>query len=141
MAELWIRNMWVPLKADSLFSHIPKEHRSMMVQLCKDRDGDMSTWKLAQKPFHANWDASYILSHGQHKCFCWYYPSVRMFKLRPDPKYPYAEHLTTERPTTGCPTTEPPIAERGEPISNNTSRTLMQSIRFWKTPASRRLVR
>ncbi|KAF9450280.1 hypothetical protein P691DRAFT_810586 [Macrolepiota fuliginosa MF-IS2] len=214
MAELWFRGLWVSLKMDTSFSQIPKDDRSKIIQSCKDRDRDMFAWEVKQKPSDVDWDRSYILGHGQHRCFLWCDPSDGTFTLRPyhecpPIEYPTVQHSTTDLPTleslitelpttdrqttkyeapdrtttecpttelsvpehplieypitqhptidcpsTECPTTELSIAESPtaecltvecldaeRPVSNKTPRTLMQCIRFWRTPTFRRLFR
>ncbi|KAF9446040.1 hypothetical protein P691DRAFT_784411 [Macrolepiota fuliginosa MF-IS2] len=117
MAMLWVHSgRVVPKSINALFSHIPQEDRSKIMWSCKDRDEDQFTWEVAQMPDDADWDRSYILGHGQHKCFCWYTPES--FRLMPYRERPPAE----------------------QPIFNKVPRTFMQRIKFWRSPTFRRLV-
>ncbi|KAF9446041.1 hypothetical protein P691DRAFT_804783 [Macrolepiota fuliginosa MF-IS2] len=95
MAETSVGKFLVS-EVDALFSHIPKGHRSEIIRSCKDMDREIFTWEFAEMPPGTDWNASYILGHGQHKCFCWYHPSVRMFMLMPHPEKPPAKNPATK---------------------------------------------
>ncbi|KAF9447208.1 hypothetical protein P691DRAFT_776292 [Macrolepiota fuliginosa MF-IS2] len=98
MAELWAPNIWAPFEIGTLFSHIPEEDRSRIVQLCEGSHVDTFMRKVVQTPDRASWSASSILGCGQHRCFCWYCPSDGLLMLRP-----YIDCSTVEHPTTGQP--------------------------------------
>ncbi|KAF9442528.1 hypothetical protein P691DRAFT_779366 [Macrolepiota fuliginosa MF-IS2] len=123
MAKTWAPSLL--LQPDRLFLRIPKEHRNKVIRSCKDIDRDKFTVEVAQMPSDANWDASYILGHGQYKCFCWYRPARDRFTL-----WPYHERPPTElRPAADW------------PASNKSLYTFMQRIKFWRTSTFRRLPR
>ncbi|KAF9443192.1 hypothetical protein P691DRAFT_738192 [Macrolepiota fuliginosa MF-IS2] len=121
MAELGPRNFSLnilhskdilfPLKMHKLFLHVPEDHRSKIIQSCKDKNRGTYAWELTQMPYGADWSKSYILGHSKQKCFCWYDPRIGQFDLRPYP--------------------EPPIVER--PTPKKTRSTFTQRIKFWKT--------
>ncbi|KAF9443929.1 hypothetical protein P691DRAFT_808132 [Macrolepiota fuliginosa MF-IS2] len=157
MSEFWVNShLGVPGGIGKLFSHIPEEDRNKIIWSCKDRDRDIFAWEVAQMPPDADWDSSYILGHGQHKCFLWYIPNISI--PMPYRERPLTENSTNKRPTTNhqtsgrqtpdrlspeCPTTEHlttkyPTSE--QPISNKVPRRPTQRFKFWRSPTFRRLV-
>ncbi|KAF9443195.1 hypothetical protein P691DRAFT_809327 [Macrolepiota fuliginosa MF-IS2] len=154
MAHLWNLNYWYPLPEDALFRNIPNNHRSkIIIQSCRDRARDVTTWEAAQMPDGADWAKSYILGHGEHKCFLWYDSRRHCFDLepylkRPDNERPNAEHPITEIPAFELHTTfehiamESPTPEISTPIHPTTGKPhhIFTRIKFWKAPTFRRLV-
>ncbi|KAF9441570.1 hypothetical protein P691DRAFT_778859 [Macrolepiota fuliginosa MF-IS2] len=109
MAELWVcSNSSIPKESiHELFLHIyaitthtqpqiPEEDRNRIMWSCKDRDRGKFTWEVAQMPCNADWDGSFILGHGQHKCFCWWVFGI--FRLQPYRECPPPVNEHRKRP-------------------------------------------
>ncbi|KAF9443934.1 hypothetical protein P691DRAFT_808141 [Macrolepiota fuliginosa MF-IS2] len=131
MAELCVRSNYGVLGSiDRLFSRIPEEDRSKIMWLCKDRDRNKFAWEVAQMPPNADWDRSFILGHGQHKCFFWYTP--RVFGLTPYRDRPSTENTTTERPTTDHQTTEQSFMMRDSIVQDERSGLRQDDIDYYE---------
>ncbi|KAF9443942.1 hypothetical protein P691DRAFT_808121 [Macrolepiota fuliginosa MF-IS2] len=141
MAELWVDSdigIWKSI--DRLFLRIPEDDRNKIMWSCKDRDRDIFAWEVAQMPRGAYWEGSYILGHGQHKCFFWH--DQNLFTPAPYHDRPPTENPTTERPTHDCSiidlqttdhqTTEQSLMMRGDIVQYETSGLRQDDVYYYE---------